>query len=203
VITTQQMWKDHPEKVCAFTEEFATRNPKTVKAVLKALHLASVELDKLDNRRKFAEVVSRPTYINCPPGIITDRLLGKYDYGDGRSEQDPSYMIFSDRGCNYPHPLFASWNLSQFRRWGLAKQTPDYQGIVKRVMRPDIYMEAMKELGVTPTIAPAQRITLWDGSVFDGKDPERYARSFPVHSIANGTRTQKAERGTRNERIYA
>ena len=23
VITTQEMWKDHPEKVCAFTEEFA------------------------------------------------------------------------------------------------------------------------------------------------------------------------------------
>ena len=36
VVTTQQLWRDHPEKVCAFTEEFATRNPKTVKAVLKA-----------------------------------------------------------------------------------------------------------------------------------------------------------------------
>jgi len=24
------MWKDHPEKVCAFTEEFAGKNPKTV-----------------------------------------------------------------------------------------------------------------------------------------------------------------------------
>ena len=32
-ITTQQMWKDHPEKVLAFTEEFAEKNPKTVKAV--------------------------------------------------------------------------------------------------------------------------------------------------------------------------
>ena len=31
-ITTQQMWKDHPEKVCAFTEEFAAKNPKSVKA---------------------------------------------------------------------------------------------------------------------------------------------------------------------------
>ena len=50
VTTTQKMWKDHPEKVCAFTEEFATKNPKTVKAVLKALHLASEHLDKMDNR---------------------------------------------------------------------------------------------------------------------------------------------------------
>ena len=70
VTTTQKMWPDHPEKVCAFTEEFATKNPKTVKAILKALHLASVHLDKLDNRAKAAEVISRPTYINCPPDII-------------------------------------------------------------------------------------------------------------------------------------
>src|SRR6185436_15739372 len=49
-VTTQQIWKDHPEKVVAFTEEFALKNPKTVKAVLKALQLASVYLDKLENR---------------------------------------------------------------------------------------------------------------------------------------------------------
>ena len=104
VTTTQKLWPDHPEKVCAFTEEFATKNPKTVKAILKALHLASVHLDKLDNRAKAAEIISRPTYINCPPDIILGRLLGKYDYGDGRKEQDSMYMTYSDRNCNYPHP---------------------------------------------------------------------------------------------------
>ncbi len=64
------------------------------------------------------------------------------------------------------------------------KGTPDYAGVAKRVMRPDIYLEAMKELGVKPKFTETQKITLWDGSVFDGKDPERYAKSFPVHSIA-------------------
>ncbi len=77
-ITTQQMWKDHPEKVCAFTEEFATKNPKSVKAVLKALHLASVHLDDMKNRPKAAEIIARPAYINCPPAIILERLMGKY-----------------------------------------------------------------------------------------------------------------------------
>ncbi len=77
-VTTQQLWKDHPEKVCAFTEEFALKNPKTVKAILKALHLASVDLDKMENRAKFAEVIARPSYINCPPSTILERLMGKY-----------------------------------------------------------------------------------------------------------------------------
>jgi nitrate/nitrite transport system substrate-binding protein len=184
VVTTQQMWRDHPEKVCAFTEEFAAKNPRTVKAILKALHLASVHLDKLENRAKVAEVVSRPTYINCPPDIILQRLLGNYDYGDGRKEQDKFYMVFSDRDCNYPHAAFGMWWLSQFRRWGMVKEPPDYRGVAKRVLRSDIYIEAMKEMGMTPKVVEMQKVMLFDG-VFDASDPEKYARSFPINSISS------------------
>jgi nitrate/nitrite transport system substrate-binding protein len=184
-ITTQQMWPDHPEKVCAFTEEFAAKNPKSVKAVLKALHLASVHLDKLENRPKAAEVVGRPTYINCPPEIILQRLLGNYDYGDGRKEQDKFYMTFSDRDTNYPHPAFGKWWLSQFRRWGMVKGTPDYTGVVKKVLRPDIYLEAMKEMGVVKKVTEITKFTLFDGKTFDAGDPEKYATSFPVHGLAS------------------
>jgi len=182
VTTTQQMWKDHPEKVCAFTEEFATKNPKTVKAVLKALHLASVHLDDLNNRAKAAEVIARPAYINCPPAIILERLLGKYEYGDGRVEQDPNYMIFNQRACNYPQPIYAQWWLTQLRRWGFTKGAPDYVGIPKKVMRPDLYMEAMKEMNVKVTPPNDTKITLFD-SVMDSKDPEKYARSFAINSL--------------------
>ena len=182
VVTTQQIWRDHPEKVCAFTEEFALKNPKTVKAVLKALHLASVHLDNLDNRAKAADVVARPAYINCPPEIILQRLLGQYEYGDGRKEQDQYYMIFSNRDCNYPQRAFGLWWISQFRRWGMVKETPDYQGVVKRVLRPDIYLEAMKEINVTPKAADMQKITFGDGTTFDASDPEKYAASFAIHS---------------------
>jgi nitrate/nitrite transport system substrate-binding protein len=182
-ITTQQMWKDHPEKVCAFTEEFAGKNPRTVKAVLKGLHLASVHLDNLENRRKAAEIISRPAYINCPPEIILERLMGKYDYGDGRVEQDPNYMIYSERNTNYPHKIYGKWWLTQFRRWGMVKEAPDYTGIPKRVLRSDIYLEAMKELGVAMKLQEEQKVPLFD-RVFDGTDPEKYARSFVIHAMA-------------------
>jgi nitrate/nitrite transport system substrate-binding protein len=181
VTTTQKMWKDHPEKVCAFTEEFATKNPKTVKAILKALHLSSVWIDKLENRKRMADVVSQATYINAPADIILGRMLGKYDYGDGRQEQDPNYMIFSERECNFPQKTFGLWWLSQFRRWGMVKSAPDYKGIVSKVLRQDVYLEAMKEMGVTTKFKDMQKQTLFDG-VFDPADPEMYALSFPVHS---------------------
>ena len=181
--TTQKMWRDHPEKVCAFTEEFAGKNPRTVKAILKALQLASAHLDKMENRAAAAEVIARPTYINCPPQIILERLMGKYNYGDGRIEQDPDYMVFSNRDCNYPQPIFATWWLTQFRRWGMVKGAPDYKGVSARVLRPDLYTEAMKEMGTTPKVAPLTKVSLFD-STLDLSDPEGYARSFPVNSLA-------------------
>ena len=126
-ITTQQMWKDHPEKVLAFTEEFATRNPKTVKAVIRGVLEASQWNDKLENRPRMAEVVSQPQYINCPKEIILGRLLGDYDYGDGRKEKDKLYMTFFDRQANFPLKSHGVWWLTQFRRWGMVKEPPDYR----------------------------------------------------------------------------
>ncbi|HET6406571.1 MAG TPA: CmpA/NrtA family ABC transporter substrate-binding protein [Chthoniobacteraceae bacterium] len=183
-INTQGIWKDHPEKVCAFTAEFADKNPKTVKAVLKALHDASTWLDKLENRTEQAQIVSAATYINCPPEIILGRLQGKYDMGDGRKVKDPNYMIFSERNCNYPQPKYCKWWLSQLRRWGFTEGTIDYDAVTKQIMRPDIYEEAMKEIGYTHGGVSETPETLFDGKTFDPKgDLDAYAASFEVKSI--------------------
>ncbi len=182
VITTQKMWPDHPEKVCAFTEEFADKNPKTVTAILQALHLASEYIDKMDNRPNVAEVVSRPAYINCPKEIILDRLQGKYDYGDGRKEQDPNYMIFSQRNCNFPSRTFGYWWMTQFERWGMVKPGPDYKGVSEKVLRPDLYEAAMKSMGVKVTVKDLAPAKLTDG-VFDPKNAAAYAKSFPIHNL--------------------
>lgn len=182
-INTQDLWKDHPEKVLAFTAEFADKYPKTVKACLKAVHEASVWLDKLENRAEQADIVSRPTYINCPKELILGRLKGNYDFGDGRKKQDPNYMIFSSRNCNYPQPKYAMWWLTQFRRWGMVDSTPDYKGIASKVMRPDLYEEAMKEIGYSHGGRDDKPEVLFDGKAFDPKNPEAYAKSFEIHSL--------------------
>ena len=182
-ITTQDLWPDHPEKVCAFTAEFADKNPKTVKACLKALHEASVWLDHLDNRAEQCEIVSRPTYINCDKEIILGRLLGNYNYGDERTKKDDHFMIFSQRNCNFPQPKYGKWWLSQFRRWGMVSGPPDYDGVVKQVMRTDIYEEAMKEIDYAHGGLDNKVETLFDGITFDPAKPEEYAKSFPVNNL--------------------
>lgn len=181
-IATQQLWKDHPEKACGFTEQFAEQNPKTVIALLKALHEASVWLDKLENRAEQSRIVAQASYINCPAELIRGRLLGEYDYGDGRKTQDPNYMIFHQRNCNYPQRKYGLWWLSQFRRWGMVDGPPDYEAVTRKVLRPDIYEAAMKEIGFAHGGADDSPETLFDGVKFDPASPEAYATSFAIHS---------------------
>ena len=185
-ITTQQMWKDHPEKVLGFTEEFATRHPKTVRAVMRAIVEASQWNDKLENRVKMAEVVGQPQYVNAAKEVILGRMLGDYDYGDGRKEKDKFYMSFFDRQTNFPMKSHGTWWLTQFRRWGMVKEAPDYKGIVDRVHRPDIFREVARQMGIETPRTDAQKETFFDGGVFDpASDPEKYAKGFAVHSMAS------------------
>jgi len=183
-ITTQEILPDHPEKVLAFTEEFAERNPKTVKAILKAVHEASVWMDDLNNRPRLCEIISQPSYVNCPKEIIQGRLLGDYDYGDGRKSKHKEFMSFSVRNANFPQPKYGAWWLSQFRRWGMVQGAPDYAGIVSKVCRQDLYSEAMAELGIRDRTLDDSAFTLFDGSRFDPKgDIEAYAKGFAVNSL--------------------
>ncbi len=183
-ITTQQMWLDHPEKVLGFTEEFAAKNPKTVKAVIRAVVEASQYIDQMENRPQVAEVVSRPQYINTQKEVILGRMLGQYDYGDGRpAVQDPYYMTFFDRHTNFPWKSHGIWWLTQFRRWGMVKESVDYTGLTNRVHRPDIYREVAKEMSLDAPQEDMKKEKLFDGVEFDPARPEEYARAFAVHNM--------------------
>ncbi len=182
-VATQEIWKNHPEKVCAFTKEFAEANPKTVKAVLKALHEASVWLDDLGNRKEQVEIISKPSYVNCPPEVIYSRLMGELDYGDGRTKKDEDYMIFSTRNCNYPQPKYIKWWLSQFRRWGMVEGAPDYDGVAKAIAGTALYEEAMKEIGYTGGTLDDKPETFMDGAIFDPTKPEEFALSAAIKNI--------------------
>jgi nitrate/nitrite transport system substrate-binding protein len=131
-----------------------------------------------------AEVVSQPQYINTTKEIILGRMLGDYDYGDGRKEKDKYYMTFYDRFATFPLKSHGVWWLSQFRRWGMVKEPPDYKGLVDRVHRPDIYREVAREMGIETPREDMKKEALFDGLAFDPAEPEKYAKGFAVHSMA-------------------
>jgi nitrate/nitrite transport system substrate-binding protein len=184
-LTSQEIWPDHPEKVFAFSEEFGREHPRTVIAALKALYKAGVWLDDPANHAEAAALLARPEYLDCDQNWIAARLGELTTYGDGRTSPNTHPMTFSRRHANRPRVSHAIWTLTQFRRWGLHYDEPDYAGIASRVIRSDFHETALHELGITDPCPPDGSETLFDGKVFDHTQPEAYARSFSLHNITS------------------
>jgi nitrate/nitrite transport system substrate-binding protein len=180
--TTQDIWKDHPEKVLGTTGDFVKKYPNTARAVTAAILEAGKWIDAgLQNKSKMAETIAEKSYVNTGVDAINQRILGRYQNGMGKTWDDPNYMkFFNDGAVNFPYLSDGMWFLTQHKRWGLLKEYPDYLAVAKQINQIDIYKQAA---AATKTSVPkdVMRTTkLMDGVVWDGKDPKKYAESFKV-----------------------
>jgi len=182
--TSQDVWKDHPEKVLGTTADFVKKYPNTARAVTAAILEASQWIDaSLQNKLKMAETVAQKSYINTSVDAINERILGRYQNGMGKTWDDPNHMKFSDGGAvNFPYLSDGMWFLTQHKRWGLLKDHPDYLAVAKQINQIDIYKQAAAA-SKTPLPKDVMRTSkLIDGVVWDGKDPKKYADGFKVHA---------------------
>lgn len=181
VVTTQQIWKDHPEKVLGTRAEFVARYPNTARAMMMAVLEASKYIDVLANRPQVAQVIAAKSYVNTDVSVIEGRLRGEYDNGLGKHWQDPNYMKFYDGGkVNFPYLSDGMWFLTQQRRWGLLKTDPDYLAVAKQVNQIELYKQAAAQVKVPLPSSPMRTSRLIDGVVWDGKHPKAYAESFRI-----------------------
>jgi nitrate/nitrite transport system substrate-binding protein len=179
--TTQGIWKDHPEKTLGTTAEFVQKYPNTARAMTAAILEASKFIDVMANRKKVAEIIADKSYVNCPVDIIDQRLEGIYDNGIGRKWNDPDYMKFYNEGTvNYPYLSDGMWFLTQHKRWGLLKEDPDYLAMARQVNQIAIYREAAAMAKVPLPKSEMRTAKLIDGTVWDGKDPKKYAAGFKI-----------------------
>jgi nitrate/nitrite transport system substrate-binding protein len=184
--TSQDVWKDHPEKVLGTTAEFVQQNPNTCRAMVAAVLEASRWIDAgLSNKLKMAETIADRAYVNTSIDVINQRILGRYQNGLGRTWDDPNHMkFFADGMVNYPYLSDGMWFLTQHRRWGLLKQDIDYLAVAKQINRIDIYSKGAAAAKVSVPKDPLRTSKLIDGVVWDGRNPAQYAAGFKVNSIA-------------------
>ena len=182
--TTQDIWKDHPEKVLGTTDEFTKKYPNTTRAVMAAILEASKWIDaSLSNKNKMAETIAERSYVNTSVDVINQRILGRYQNGMGKTWDDPNYMKFyNDGAVNFPYLSDGMWFMTQHKRWGLLKAHPDYLAIAKQVNRIDIYKQAAAAAKVSLPSSDNRSSKFMDGVVWDGKDPKKYADSFKVRA---------------------
>ncbi len=181
-VTTQQIWADHPEKVLGCSREFVEQNPNTARALVMAILDASRFIEASEeNKKATARLISGKAYVNAPAAVIEQRFLGHYQDGLGNSWQDPHAMAFcKDGAVNFPYHSDGMWFLTQFKRWGLLAEHPDYAAVAAAVNQTALYGEAATALGLSVPSSPLRSSTLIDGKVWDGSDPAAYADSFAV-----------------------
>jgi nitrate/nitrite transport system substrate-binding protein len=181
-VTTQDIWKDHPEKVLGTTADFVKQNPNTCRAVTAAIIEAGKWIDaNLANKNKMAETIADKSYVNTGVDAINQRILGRYQNGMGKTWDDPNHMkFFSDGAVNYPYLSDGMWFLTQHKRWGLLKDHPDYLAVAKAVNRTDIYKQAAAAAKVSLPKGDMRSAKLIDGITWDGTNPAKYADGFKI-----------------------
>ncbi|MHC8408103.1 CmpA/NrtA family ABC transporter substrate-binding protein [Pseudomonas sp. TMB3-21] len=189
MVTTQTLWPDHPEKVLGCTRAFVEQYPNTARALVMAILEASRFIEQsTENRRSTAQLLSAPEFLDAPLDCIEPRLLGDYDDGLGNRWQDPHALRFHGNGeVNLPHLSDGMWFMTQFRRWGLLRDDPDYLAVARHVQQLDLYREAATAVGVAANVADMRSSQLIDGKIWDGSDPVAYAQSFKLHALSDSS----------------
>jgi len=183
-ITTQDIWKDHPEKVLGASDDFVKKYPNTARALVAAVLEAGRWIDaSLANKNKMAETIAAKSYVNTSVDAINQRILGRYQNGLGKTWDDPNHMKFFNNGAaTFPYLSDGMWFMTQHKRWGLLKSDPDYLGVAKAVNRIDVYKDAAALAKVTVPKDVMRSSKLMDGTVWDGKNPKAYAASFKIRA---------------------
>jgi nitrate/nitrite transport system substrate-binding protein len=181
-ITSQDIWRDHPEKVLGCQGDFAKKYPNTCRAAITAILEAGKWIDAgLANKNKMAETIADKSYVNTSVDVINQRILGRYQNGLGKTWDDANHMKFyNDGAVNFPYLSDGMWFLTQHKRWGLVKDHPDYLNVAKQINKIDIYKAAATAAKVNIPKDVLRTSKLLDGVVWDGKDPRKYADSFKI-----------------------
>ncbi|HEU0201011.1 MAG TPA: CmpA/NrtA family ABC transporter substrate-binding protein [Burkholderiaceae bacterium] len=195
VVTAYHIWNRTPEKVFGMRKDFVEKNPRTAVAITKALLRACMWLDAENgkNRQEAARIFSKREYIGADYDVIVGPITGVYTYEKGDTRPLPQFNIYFKDTASYPYYSDAVWYLTQMRRWGqIADAKPDawYLDTAKKVYRPDVYMEAAKELiaegkakeGDFPKTDGfgAGQSGFIDGVTFDAKKPNEYLNKFKI-----------------------
>ncbi len=150
-ISTQDIWKNHPEKALVVNAQFAAKDKEELKKVMKAIIEASIWLDDMGNRKKAAAWLAKPYYVNAPVQVIEARLMGTSELGCdlGVQKYKDDYMTFYNKGLvTTPLKANAIWFLAQYVRFGYLKAEPNYKDIAEKLILDDLFAEVAKEMKV-------------------------------------------------------
>lgn len=182
-ISTQDIWKHHPEKALVVNRKFSEARREDLKLVMKAVLEASKWLDNRANRKKASTVIGK--YINAPADVVEARLMGDYNLGcdQGTEIYTDDYMLYYRNGeTPFPRKSHAIWFMAQYLRFDYLKEAPDYKAIADKLILQDLYKEVATSMGIKIPEDDMKPFALdIDKIKFDPNNPGDYLKS--VNSI--------------------
>jgi nitrate/nitrite transport system substrate-binding protein len=183
-ITTQDIWKHHPEKALGVNVDFAARRRDDLKLVMRAVLEASAYIDDPANKSEVAKTIGSAAYVNAPADVIDARLEGKYALGKDLGEMTftDNTMLFSNGGMvNLPRHGHAAWFMAQYVRLGYLKEMPDTKAIAEKLILQDLYREVARDMNIAVPEDDMRAFTLdLDGATFDPANPTAYMEKYGV-----------------------
>jgi nitrate/nitrite transport system substrate-binding protein len=193
LISSKDIWKNHPEKVFAITKEFVAKYPNTAVAITKALIKAGKWLDNPENRKEASRILSKEAYVDGEKRVIDNSMLGSYEYEKGDVRVETDFNVFFRYNATYPFYSDGIWFLTQMKRWGqITENRPNewYDTKIKEIYKPEIWKQAAnlllaegylqkEEIPETDGYKPASSEFI-DHLIYDGRKPVEYINSLKI-----------------------
>lgn len=182
-ITTQDIWKHHPEKALGVNAEFATKRRNDLKLMVRAILEASQYIEDKKNIAQVAKTIGAQSYVNAPADVIDNRLEGKYALGKDLGEVtfgEDTMRFYRDGNVNFPKYGHAMWFMAQYVRFGYLKEMPaNAKEIAQKLIMQDLYKEVAAEMKVP---VPSDDMTAFtvdlDKAIFDPNNVPGYLAKY-------------------------
>jgi len=146
VATSGDLAPLHPDKALTVRRDFAVDRAEEHHRLIAALIEACIFCDQRENRDEVCRTLAQPHYVNAPWSCLRPAMTGPFNYGHGRTEPLPDFLIFLRYRANEPAPDRANWIVNELVRMGAIKLTLLQSPVIHEVFRPDIFYEAKRLL---------------------------------------------------------
>jgi nitrate/nitrite transport system substrate-binding protein len=171
-VETGNIWANHPEKSLGLRNDFLEANPEPVQNIIKAVIEAQIWAD--DNRAEVAQIISKRQYLNIDPADITARL-----------EKSSVAMKFWADNASYPYASHDVWFMLENMRWGRLPADTDFNAVVAKVNRADLWLKAAGDMGLKSLPSGTSRglETFMDGAVYDPTKPLEWLKAQKITRV--------------------
>jgi len=148
VLPGSAIWQFAPEKVLGARHEWVAENPKTSKALIRAIYKATTWLHRSENMPLAAEILARSQHLDLPDHAIDPALTGRImTHSSVEPKQTKRFINFHTQSANFPWRSQACWIADRLAQWHDLDLHKTQQSARDR-FRTDLYRNALAQVGV-------------------------------------------------------